>query len=233
MMTIDFLEKMHKNSVALLIEANRNILDDEKHFWYGGGFYSGSLNPKVLFVGFNPGYEREEWKTRPSNLLSLQKNGFPSTEVKYIEERNLRLGKRIFEIFNHNEQYIKENVAETNFIHFNSPDIKTYYESLSCIPQEVSKKLSTHFYECFEKIIQEAKPKLIVIIGMTTFDDLLQMVNFEEIKTLATNTKGNRTCLRAKIKTLNTDVIVTKHLSMAISNENMEQIKEEINKLLR
>jgi hypothetical protein len=148
------LNNIHHKTVTYLNSLNAFLTDTEDYFWYGGSFYSGSITPKILFVGFNPGYLKKEWPSRflnPDNFLEYK----GIEKIKYLEEydENCRLATRIFkliqEMFNYEEEKIKlflqENTAETNLIHFASPDVQTLYKSMDSLPQKSKDELLEYF----------------------------------------------------------------------------------------
>jgi hypothetical protein len=91
-----------------------------------------------------------------------------------------------------------------------------------------------YFINNFKQVVRRVNPCIIVIIGLKTFNKISERIKFEPINVLVENKKHHPVC----IKTAYTDdemskpIIVTKHLSMAISNENLQMIATEIKKCL-
>lgn len=238
-MTINDLEKIHKETLNLLFKANEKIKDSKNKLWYNGQFYSGSLNPEILFVGYNPGYG-DEWHKRQMDSDIVNKE-FQLSDIKYIEEKqeNKRLASQIYflldNIVDNPEKYLNEKVAETNFIHFNTPNIETYNKSIKNLDEDLKIKIKTHFINSLNEIIKLVKPKVLVIIGSRTFDELNRELNFNEIEILEKNTKGERVCTRAILKYTNEiKVIATMHLSTpGISDSNIGSIGSYIKDIIR
>ena len=212
----NILENIHQKTVQLLEEVNAQ-LDSENKLGYNGQFYSGSLNPEILFVGYNPGGE----PCKKSHY-----NSFELKEIKYIDEKkdNLKLAKEIYFIIENvmglnAEEYLKNKTAEINFIHFNTPNIDIYKKNIKNLKQDTKNKLSKHFIKSFEKIINIIKPKVIFIIGMRTYDELNKKKLFNIIKEFK-DKNGHRLCYKAILDGKKINVVISKHLSSTISDSD-------------
>ncbi len=222
------LENIHRKTINLLMEANEQMDSKDNKFWYNNQFYSGSLTPEILFVGYNPGYDINNWSNRTLSNDDLKKP-FELKQVKYIDEKNERLGSQIYflleTIFDNSEEFLRTKVAETNFIHFNTPNISIYNESIRKLNQETKKKLENHFIESFKTIIDTTQPKVIYIIGISTFKQLSKKIEFNNLEILETNKKGHLICAKTTLKKYpNINVIVSKHLSAPISDSSIGSI---------
>ncbi|MDQ1337790.1 MAG: hypothetical protein QG617_757 [Campylobacterota bacterium] len=231
------LETIHRNTVSILKYANEQIDDPQNRLWYNGEFYSGSLNPKLLFVGFNPGYGREDWPDRPNNLVSLESH-FEVKPIKYIEEKDkARLAKQIFFMLSCTnedpEQFLLDNVAETNFIHFNTPDIALYNKSLSLLDAPMRQEIVDHFSNAFKTLIEKTSPKVLFINGKTTFEQLKRKIPFENFTILESDKRWSLVCATATIKGLESmPVFISKHLSSPMSDDQLGSISVHLMSLL-
>ncbi|MDQ1326076.1 MAG: hypothetical protein QG564_1201, partial [Campylobacterota bacterium] len=231
------LETIHRNTVSILKYANEQIDDPQNRLWYNGEFYSGSLNPKLLFVGFNPGYGREDWPDRPNNLVSLE-SYFEVKPIKYIEEKDkARLAKQIFFMLSCTnedpEQFLLDNVAETNFIHFNTPDIALYNKSLSLLDAPMRQEIADHFSNAFKTLIEKTSPKVLFINGKTTFEQLKRKIPFENFTILESDKRWSLVCATATIKGLESmPVFISKHLSSPMSDDQLGSISVHLMSLL-
>lgn len=223
-MDTNTLEEIHRHTVALMHEANEQISSANDKFWYNGEFYTGSLNPEILFVGYNPGYGRDDWLDRLSNYDDLQQP-FKLKEIKYIagKEENERLAQQIYFMlqanFENPESFLRDKVAETNLIHFNTPDIATYNQSIKLLDSAMQDQLMQHFIHSFQSIIDLTHPKLILINGKSTYDQLKKRLSFTKLEMLETNQLNHLICARTVLNLYtNVNVLVTKHLSSPISD---------------
>ena len=227
------LEDIHKNTISLLTEVNKQIDLKDDRFFYNNVFYSGTLTPEILFVGYNPGYGIDNWKDRV-----LKNEDFRLENVKYISEKNERLGSQIHfllaTIFNNPKEILEKKVAETNFIHFNTPTIQIYNKSLKKLTKDSKEKLENHFIHSFRKIIELTEPKVIYIIGKSTFDQLSKKIDFESLKILEKDKINHLICAKTKLKQYpKINIIVSKHLSAPISDSNIGSIGNYLKEMLQ
>lgn len=233
------LETIHRDTVSILKCANGQIDDPQNHLWYNGEFYSGSLSPKLLFIGFNPGYGREDWPKRSDNLVSLE-NRFEIKPIKYIEEKEdgARLAEQIFFMLScmneDPEKFLLDNAAETNFIHFNTPDIALYNKSLSLLDAPMRQEIADHFSNAFKTLIEKTSPKVLFINGKATFEQLKRQIPFENFTVLESDKRGRLVCATANIKGLESmPVFISKHLSSPMSDDQLGSISDYLMNVMR
>lgn len=231
------LDTIHKQTVELLHEANDQITSAEDKFWYNGEFYSGSLNPEVLFVGYNPGYGRTDWPNRDQNKVFS--DSYQLNAIKYIEgnEYKERLASQIYFMlqanFDNTDALLQDKAAETNLIYFNTPDIPIYNQSLKQLDTAMQERLTQHFIKSFESIIDSTHPKVILINGKTTFDQLKQSLNFSELEILETSESNSFICGKAVLDlSYPINVLVTTHLSWLKSDDALGSIGTFLKRML-
>jgi hypothetical protein len=236
-MEINDLDRIHKKTANLLFEVNEQINIPENKLFYNGQFYSGSLNPEILFIGYNPGYGSDEWQGRSIDKEALTQP-FKLKSIKYVDEMGTKLADNInfllSIIVDDSDKYLKEKVAETNFIHFNTPNIEIYNKCIKNLNKELKEKINSHFIDSLNELISLVKPKIIVIIGTTTFNELNKKLNFSNLEILEKNSSNNLICGRTILKAnKDINVIVTKHLSVAVSDSQIGSMSSYIKEALK
>jgi hypothetical protein len=226
-------KEIHKNTVEIMNKANK-YLSKEDQLWYNGIFYTGATSPEILFIGLNPGATPDEWKNRPD----LKHKEFHLQTVKYIDEQKLRLGSRIYKLLGEYmnrdteevTEYLKNHVAETSSIYFSSPNIGVWENSFNKLPKDIQIEIITHFQKSILTTIEIAQPKLIFVIGISTFNSLRNFLPLEEMKVLEKTSDGQRAYGESTLG--NTKVLISKHLSMAISNNVLSRIGSDMKNIL-
>ena len=228
----EIFESIQQKSVELLKRANDQIAEKENHFWYNGEFYTGSVSPEVLFIGFNPGYGRDDWPKRADNTEALSKP-FTLKPIKYIEEKKdkARLAEQIYFLLGciteNPESFLLEKTAETNLIHFNTPDIAIYTKSLSMVESGLRNEIENHFADNFCALMHDLHPKVLFINGKSTYDQLRRKIAFNDLTILETNSQGQMVCAKTTLKEFeNVQILVSKHLSSPMSDSQLGSIAQ-------
>lgn len=229
-MNKEIMETIHRQTIYLMNKANVMITNPDDKLWYNGQFYSGSLNPEILFVGFNPGYTKP-WKNRPQNMDFSKP--FELNEIKYIKEKEdgATLAKNINKMFLQNlinqdttTDFLRNSVAETNLIHFNTPDIKIFNHCFNQLDNDMQSKLMEHFTQSFKDVIKLTNPKLLIINGQDTFDNLTKKIEFEEPKIIDFEHSLSWICKETSTTSVQCDIFIVYHLSRLNSNKDLSEL---------
>ncbi len=227
---LECLKEINKKTVSLLERANSQLKEEDK-FFYDGEFYSGSLNPEIFIIGLNPGFDCEEWKDRKINSEKLSRE-YEAKEIKYIAEKKdgCKLAKQIYKLFEQYvfndstkaEDFISTKLAETNFIHFATPDSGIYKNLLAKIDQALQKELQDHFVNSLHEVLEHITPKLIFVIGKGTRDKLRNSEIIDQDCESVKNDEKNRFSY-CKSNLNSVPLLTVKHLSGSVSNKQFEE----------
>ena len=165
------------------------------------------VNPPILFIGYNPG---GVYKDAKNGEEAGERIGWPKKHEYADEAADYRLAKNIRKLWNEDKKFLSECVS-LNYLFIRFPDKKSLpkYAGIEafCAP------------EC-ERIVRILKPKLIVVIGITTLHKkIFKASDAAPIK------RGNGDRLIQEGELWGLPAVATMHLSGAqISNEDMARI---------
>ncbi|MGD9637526.1 MAG: hypothetical protein AB7U85_00530 [Alphaproteobacteria bacterium] len=190
------LEDIQANIYDFLDKANKVLLKEDSLF-YGGQYITGCLeNPKILFIGINPGFAaNDEWGDRPH---TFNRKTFSQKDCKYIEEakRKNSLALKVVEYLLNNENDLLKKCAETSFKSFfatsNENGIDGSLKNLSSSGLQVEHHKIMN--DAIKTIIEEISPENIVFIGKTVFDNFVctfgcKKTEIKEMTSLSGKTK--------------------------------------------
>lgn len=196
-------------------------------FWSHGFkiFYSPvHSKPALMIISFQPGGTEKDFEQEQRSLF--QNGNFSLPQSNEYSEKKYRMAKEIRKLFDFEGggEHLQQSVVFP-LIFFRSPNIKEW--------RKLTRKLRLNMEEyCFEKsreIIQELKPKKVLVLGMETYDQLKNISEpFSEVRVLHRG-RGKKERLVAEAKCKSFVVLAIVHPSGArIGSADRAILKDEI-----
>ena len=238
-------QEIHEKIIGFQNDANAYLESEgkrEHRFVYGGRFISGhqASECETLILSFNPGFSAEDdWEGRESQCKYAK---HVDTDIKYIAEfdNGGRLATEIVNTIFGGDKSKLNGCAETYvFSPFASPKEVQIRNSLKSVNQSLRDRHHDLRVQMVMDAINSLRPKNILIIGLTTFDEMANDPIKSTLSIDPTGTEGwikgrsGRGDLLGIFKGPNgLNILACKHLSGSrISKEDRNTIQEHASKL--
>lgn len=174
-----FFKNKQQQINEFLTKANAALPDDNP-MYFDGRFITGEVdNPEILFIGINPGHG--DWENLENRKKFTKQIPFEKKPCKYIEgfDDDELLASRIVRSICGGDVSRLERCAETSFSsYFATPSVDVLRAQINQLPAN----LKTEHHNLMDMaIIDEVKPKHIVCIGLTTFNDFIKLQSSSKV----------------------------------------------------
>jgi hypothetical protein len=169
-----------------------------------------SDRPEILFISDHPGGDASDVRTGEHERWP-DENQFAAASWKYAKKM-----RRLFD-----EDLLRNNMA-MNAIFFRSPDAKVWKSN----PKPIREELEAFSLGEALSIIQEARPKLVVVLGVTTLDSLTR-----EVSVLLRTHKNHRLVVTASLKGASAIAIPNPTGAFGISHDDWDAAREAVDQI--
>ncbi len=167
-----------KNEIEEFIkefQSNSDVSEKINEYYKGVQVFFSPLihNPKILFIGINPGAGYYNWKKQPVKRLSPLVNN----EYYYSDYRLAKQTQKLFEISGIGKEELKESV-KINCFFFATKNEKELYQLLSHLRDN---GVYSKSYKWARQIVELINPEVIICEGKSAFDHFVKLCEVENI----------------------------------------------------